>query len=86
MAAAAETDPKSLVLVIADMARSQPPMSAPFVSEFTRRLQGQGLALALPLSWIEQVLAESGLTIEQLIQLGNQQQAANRSFHQPQHR
>ncbi|SFM39410.1 Cellobiose phosphorylase [Nitrosomonas nitrosa] len=77
MAAAAETDPKSLVLVIADMARSQPPMSTPFVSEFTRRLQGQGLALALPLSWIEQVLAESGLTIEQLIQLGNQQQAAN---------
>lgn len=77
MATVAETDPKSLVLVIADMARSQPPMSTPFISEFTRRLQGHGLALALPLSWIEQVLAESGLTIEQLIQSGNQHQAAD---------
>ena len=77
MTATAEKDPKSLVLVIADMARSHPPMSTPFVSEFTRRLQGQGLALALPLTWIEQVLAESGQTIEQLVQSGNQQQAAD---------
>lgn len=77
MAAVAENDPKSLVLVIADMARSHPPMSSPFVSEFTRLLQGQSLALALPLTWIEQVLAESGLTIEQLVQSGNQQQAAD---------
>jgi len=77
MTAVAEKDPKSLVLVIADMARSHPPMSTPFVSEFTRRLQGQSLALALPLTWIEQVLAESGLTIEQSVQSGNQQQAAD---------
>ena len=73
----AEKDPKSLVLVIADMARSQPPMSTPFVSEFARQLQGHSLALALPLTWIEQVLAESGLTIEQLVNTGNQQQAAD---------
>ncbi|MCJ7820964.1 MAG: hypothetical protein MUP53_07150, partial [Bacteroidales bacterium] len=33
----AEKDPKSLILVIADMARSDPPMSTPFVSEFVRR-------------------------------------------------
>jgi len=73
----AESDPKSLVLAIADMARSRPPMSTPFVSEFTRHLQGHGLALALPLTWIEHVLAESGLTIEQLVQAGNQHQAAD---------
>jgi len=77
MAAIAEKDLKSLILVIADMAHSQPPMSTPFVAEFTRQLRGHGLALALPLTWIEQVLAESGLTIEQLVQSGNQQQAAN---------
>ncbi len=70
-------DPKSLVLVIADMARSEPPMSTPFVSEFVRRLQGQGPALALPLTWIEQRLAESNQSIEQLVQLGSQQQAAD---------
>ncbi len=73
----AEKDPKSLILVIADMARSSPPMSTPFVSEFARRLQGQSPALALPLTWIEQLLSESGLTIEQLVQSGNQQQAAD---------
>ncbi len=73
----AEKDPKSLILVIADMARSIPPMTTPFVSEFVRRLQGQSSALALPLTWIEQWLAESGLTIELSVQSGNQQQAAD---------
>jgi len=73
----ARQDPKNLILVIADMARSSPPMTTPFVSELTRRLQGQGPALALPLTWIEQQLAESGLSIEQLIRSGNQQQAAD---------
>jgi cyclic beta-1,2-glucan synthetase len=72
-----ETDPKNLVLVIADMARSNPPMTTPFVSEFARRLQGHSAALALPLNWVEQHLAESGRTIEQLVQSGNQQQAAD---------
>ncbi len=73
----AEKDPKSLVLVIADMARSNPPMTTPFISELARRLQGQGPALALPLTWIEQRLAESNQTIDQMVQLGNQQQAAD---------
>ncbi|MEO8675191.1 MAG: glucoamylase family protein, partial [Casimicrobiaceae bacterium] len=68
---------KSLVLVIADMARSNPPMTTAFVSELSRRLQGHGPALALPLTWIEQRLSESHQTIEQLVQSGTQQQAAN---------
>ncbi|MGV8073768.1 MAG: GH36-type glycosyl hydrolase domain-containing protein [Syntrophobacteraceae bacterium] len=70
-------DPKSLILAIADMARSNPPMVSTFVAELTRRLQGQGPALALPLTWIEQRLSESGLTIEQLVRSENQQQAAD---------
>jgi len=73
----ARENPKNLILVIADMARSNPPMTTPFVSELARRLQGQGPALALPLTWIEQQLAESGLSIEQLVRAGNQQQAAD---------
>ena len=73
----AETDPKSLILVIADMARSNPPMVSAFVAELARRLQGQSAALALPLTWIEQRLAESGLTIEQLVQSETQQQAVD---------
>jgi len=74
----AAKDPKSLILVIADMARSNPPMVSSFVAEFARRLQGQSSALALPLTWIEQRLSESGLTIEQLVRAENQQQAADR--------
>ncbi len=73
----AEKDPKSLILAVADMARSNPPLVSSFVAEFTRRLQGRGAPLALPLTWIEQQLSESCLTIEQLVQSENQQQAAD---------
>jgi hypothetical protein len=69
--------PKSLILVTADMARSNPPMTAPFVSEFVRGLQGQNPALALALTWVEQRLADDGLTTEELVQIGNQGQAAD---------
>ncbi|HTA64910.1 MAG TPA: cyclic beta 1-2 glucan synthetase, partial [Xanthomonadaceae bacterium] len=77
MTAIAESDPKNLVLVIADMARSDPPQTSSFVAELARRLQGQSSALALPLSWIEQWLGESGQTIEQMVHIENQQQAAD---------
>jgi len=73
----AARDPKSLILTVADMARSQPPMGSAFVAELTRSLQGQGSALSLPLTWIDQRLAESGQTIEQLVHAETQQQAAD---------
>jgi len=73
----AETDPKSLILVIADMARSEPPMVSSFVAELSRKLIGKGAELALPLSWIEQRLSENGLTSNELIHLENQNQAAD---------
>ena len=73
----AEKDPKSLILIIADMARTDPPMTTPFVSEFARRLQNLNHTLISPLTWIEQRLSESGMTIEKLVQSGNQQQAAD---------
>jgi cellobiose phosphorylase len=73
----AEQDAKSLILVVADMARSNPPMASSFVAELARRLQGQSAALALPLTWIEQRLSESGLTIDQLVQSETQKQASS---------
>lgn len=72
----ADKDPKGLILVVADMARSDPPMTAPFVAELARRLHGRSAALALPLSWVEQRLAETHETIEQLVQLEAQRQAS----------
>ena len=77
MTESATKDPKGLILVIADMARSNPPLVSSFIAEMTRRLQGQGPALSLPLSWLEQRLAECGQTIRQLVLAENQQQAAD---------
>ena len=42
----AENDAKNLILVIADMARSNPPMVSAFVAELARRLQGHSHALS----------------------------------------
>ncbi|MEO9100965.1 MAG: glucoamylase family protein [Burkholderiaceae bacterium] len=71
----AATDPKNLILVIADMARSEPPMTSAFVAELARRLQGRGAALALPLTWMEQRLVELGQTVDQLVQAEAQTQS-----------
>ncbi|MGD0766532.1 MAG: cyclic beta 1-2 glucan synthetase, partial [Dehalococcoidia bacterium] len=68
-------EPTSLVLTLADMARSRPEMSSAFVAELARRLQGQGPSQAMPLTWLEQRLTEMSLTIERLIQLEGQKQA-----------
>ena len=73
----AEQDPKSLILVISDMARSSPVLLNTFVAELARRLQGHSSALALPLTWIAQRLSEQDLTIEQMVQSETQSQAIN---------
>ncbi len=77
MIEAAEKDPSKLILLVADMARSEPTLDSAFVAEVARRLQGQSPALTLPLTWISQRLAESGTTIEHLVQLESQRQAAD---------
>lgn len=71
----AESDAKKLVLVLADMVQSSPSITDAFVAELTKRLQSA--ALVLPLTWIGQKLAEDGLSIEELIQADNKQQAAH---------
>ena len=77
MTETAEKDPKNLIVVIADMAKSNPPMDSSFVAELTRRLLGKGPALALPLTWMEQRLSENGLTTTGLVHAENQKQAAD---------
>ncbi len=73
----AENSKKSLILVVAEMVKSDPPLQSAFVAEMARRLQGQSANLALPLNWIEQRLSETGLSIKHLVQVEVQQQAAN---------
>lgn len=70
----AVNDPKKLVLVIADMARSEPPSTRVFLAELARRLRSA--TLLLPLTWVEQHLSEEGLTIDQLMQEESKDQAA----------
>ena len=52
-------------------------MSSAFVAELARRLQGQGPALAFPLTWVEQRLSDDGQSIERLVHAEGQRQAAD---------
>jgi len=72
----AETNAPSLIVVVGDMARSQPTLSRAFVTEFLRRMQEKSPPPKLATSWIEERLAADNLTIEQLVQSESQHQAA----------
>ncbi len=74
---AAEKEPKRLILVLADMVRSSPPLSGSFVAELMRGLHGGSAALTMPLHWIEQWLTQDDHSIGQLIHADGQQQAAD---------
>ena len=73
----AEKNPCHLVVVVADMAKSDLPISSSFVAEFCQRLSRQSPVLHLARTWLEQCLAEQGSSIEQLVQLDSQNQAAD---------
>ncbi|WP_321435897.1 GH36-type glycosyl hydrolase domain-containing protein [uncultured Bacteroides sp.] len=73
----AGTSPSKLVEILADMAKSDIPLSSAFVFEFCQRLSSQNPMLHMARSWLEQRLAESGLSIEELIHDESQDQAAN---------
>ena len=72
-----ERNPTDLVLVLADMARANPPMSGAFLAELTRHLQGQSPHFAFANSWLEHRLSEQGLTTERLVLAEGQEQAAD---------
>ena len=73
----AESNPKDLVLIISDMARSRPPIVSAFVAEFARKLQWKGPALTIALNWLEQHLSETENTIASMVLIENQKQAAD---------
>jgi hypothetical protein len=64
-------------VVVADMAKADLPMSSSFVAEFCQRLSLQSPVLHLARSWLEQRLVEQGLSIEQLVHIESQNQAAD---------
>lgn len=73
-----DKNPTDLILVMADMARANPPLTGAFLAEMTRHLQGQSPYFALALSWLEQRVADLGFTTtECMIQADGQAQAAD---------
>lgn len=71
----AESDPKSVVLAVADLARSPPEPASAFVAEVARHLHARRGDLSLALGWIEQWLSEAGTTIEDRVHAEHLQQA-----------
>lgn len=76
MIATVEQCPSDLILVLADMARSNPPLSGAFLADLTRYLHGQNPNFAIVHGWLEHRLADSGYSTEQLVLDEGQLQAA----------
>ena len=77
MVGVVERVPTNLILVLADMARADPPLSGAFLAELTRHLQGQSPYFGFATSWLEQRLSAEGFTIEQLVRADGHAQAAD---------
>jgi len=73
----AEKNPSRLVIVVAEMAQADLPLSSSFVAEFCQRLSRLNPVLHLARGWLEQRLVEQGLSIEQLVHQENQSQASD---------
>jgi hypothetical protein len=72
----AEKNPAHLIIIVGEMARSQPVLNRAFVTEFLRRIQEKSPSVKLAVGWIEERLAEDSLTVGQLVQSESQYQAA----------
>ncbi|QOV88421.1 glycoside hydrolase family 94 protein [Humisphaera borealis] len=77
MVSVVERAPTNLILVLADMARADPPLTGAFLAELTRHLQGQSPYFGFATGWLEQRLSEQGQTIEQLVRADANAQAAD---------
>src|ERR1017187_4722597 len=75
----AENNPSHLIVVVGEMAQSQPSLSQAFVTEFLRRIQEKSPSVKLAAGWIEERLAEDGLTAGDLVQSESQYQAATQA-------
>ncbi|MBF0480395.1 MAG: cyclic beta 1-2 glucan synthetase [Desulfovibrionaceae bacterium] len=77
MLSTAEKKPHQLIHLLAEFAKADVPLTAPFVEEFYSRLQAQGPAMAFVQTWVEQKLVEQGVTATQLSAAAGRTAAAN---------
>ena len=73
----AEAQPSRAVMVVADMAHSEIPITCSFVAEFHQRLSRSATSVPLARSWLEQRLLENHSTIDQMVREDSQMQAAD---------
>ena len=73
----AETNPSHLVVVMAELAQSDPSLSSSFVAEFCQRLSRQRQEMHWVRNWLEQRLSEQGEVTERLIHQESETQAAD---------
>jgi cellobiose phosphorylase len=66
-----------LVLIVADLARSNLDITSAFVAGFMHRSQDQSATLGMATGWLEQHLNEKHSSIELMLQSENQEQAAD---------
>ncbi len=74
---AQDTDPKQVIVVLAELIKSDPSISSSFVTEYTQRLQGRVGQFPIAIGWLDHWLVEHGQTIEHLIHQNSQTQAAD---------
>ncbi|MGC9451354.1 MAG: GH36-type glycosyl hydrolase domain-containing protein [Oceanipulchritudo sp.] len=73
----AEESPSRLVIVVAEMANTEVPLTSSFVAAFCQLLSRQSPVLHLARTWLEQRLGENALSIEHLSHQEGQNQAAD---------
>jgi hypothetical protein len=73
----ADSNPSQIIVVVADMAKSNIPITSSFVAEFCQRLSHHSPVLHLARGWLEHQLSQQGLSIERMIDLESQSQAAD---------
>lgn len=74
---ALEQDPRQVIVVVADLIKSEPVVSNSFVAEYTQRLQGRVGQVPVAVTWLDQWLLEHGQSVERLVHLNSQTQAAD---------
>ncbi|MDB5385179.1 MAG: glycosyltransferase, partial [Planctomycetaceae bacterium] len=75
--AAQEHDPRQVIVVLAELIKSDQTISSSFVAEYIQRAQGRVAQSPIAINWLDQWLVEHGQTSERVIHLNSQMQAAD---------
>jgi cyclic beta-1,2-glucan synthetase len=75
--AAQDRDPRQVIVVLADLIKSDQTISSSFVAEYLQRAQGRVAQSPVAITWLDPWLVEHGQTSERVMHLNSQMQAAD---------